>query len=171
LPYYVYNNYYEDIVYCHEDNYILDEEYLGWLMWDSNIPNRGFSFGTLANLNSSDIGELFDYSSDLNRNGTRDVVLPSRYDLRDYGFVTPVKDQGQYGNCWAFATMAALESYLLKFENVSYNLSANWDFSENNLKNVMSSRGRNGTDNEVNQGGDMYGFSLFASLEWACKRN
>jgi hypothetical protein len=94
LPYYVYNNYYEDIVYCHEDNYILDEEYLGWLMWDSNIPNRGFSFGTLANLNSSDIGELFDYSSDLNRNGTRDVVLPSRYDLRDYGFVTPVKDQG-----------------------------------------------------------------------------
>lgn len=165
LPYYVYNNYYEDIIYCHEDNYILDEEYLGWLIWDSNITNRDFSFGTNINLDVSNIEEFIN-NSNPNRNGTRDADLPSRYDLRDYGFVTPIKDQLNTNNCWAFATMAALESYLLKFENTSYNLSTAIDFSENNLKNVMSSRGRNGTDYKVNQGGNMY-MALAYLLRWS----
>jgi C1A family cysteine protease len=37
-------------------------------------------------------------------------ALEPRYDLRDYGLVTPVKNQGQYGTCWAFASFASLES-------------------------------------------------------------
>ncbi len=53
--------------------------------------------------------------------------LPSSYDLRDYGKVTPVKDQGNCGSCWTFGTFASLESYLLIGETN--------DFSENNLKN------------------------------------
>ena len=57
------------------------------------------------------------------------VDLPSSYDLRDYGLVTPVRDQGGSGSCWAFSTIAAIESYLLKNENISY------DLSENNMKN------------------------------------
>ena len=57
--------------------------------------------------------------------------LPSFYDLREENLVTPVQDQGGSGSCWAFATYAALESYLLKYENISY------DFSENNMKNIM----------------------------------
>ncbi|MBR5503030.1 MAG: hypothetical protein IKV87_01085, partial [Methanobrevibacter sp.] len=85
---------------------------------------------------------------------------------RDYGFVTPVKDQGNTGNCWAFATMAALESHLLKTENTSYNLSQKWDFSENNLKNVMSSLGRNGTDKLVDGGGNML-MALAYLLRWS----
>ena len=68
------------------------------------------------------------------------VDLPSSYDLRDYGLVTPIKDQGGSGSCWAFTTIAALESYLLKFENITY------DFSENNMKNLMGYYGLNGTD-------------------------
>lgn len=36
--------------------------------------------------------------------------LPSRYDLRSEGRVTPVRDQGKYGTCWAFASLGALES-------------------------------------------------------------
>ena len=166
LPYYVYHNYYEDIVYCHEDNYVLDEEYLGWLIWNANITNRDFSSGTLNELNITTIGEFFNHYSQTNEQGNRDTDLPSRYDLRDYGYVTPVKDQGEDGNCWAFATMAALESYLLKFENITYNLSAEWDFSENNLKNVMSSRGRNGTDHEVDKGGNMF-MALAYLLRWS----
>ena len=166
MPYYVYHNYYEDIVYCHEDNYVLDEEYLGWLIWNANITNRDFSSGTLNELNITTIGEFFNYYSQTNEQGNRDTGLPSSYDLRDYGYVTPVKDQGSYGNCWAFATMAALESYLLKFENITYNLSAEWDFSENNLKNVMSSRGRNGTDYEVDNGGNMF-MALAYLLRWS----
>ncbi len=54
--------------------------------------------------------------------------FPSSYDLRTLGKVTPVKDQGPCGSCWAFATYGSLESYLLPGEP--------WDFSENNLKNT-----------------------------------
>lgn len=50
-----------------------------------------------------------------------DVVLPDKYDLRAVvledgsivSWVTPVKNQ-YYSGCWSFATMAMLESYLLK---------------------------------------------------------
>ena len=83
--------------------------------------------------------------------------LPSHYDLRDYGLVTPVKDQGSSGSCWAFSTLAALESYLLKYENFSY------DFSENNMKNLMGYYGLNGTD--WSDGGNHY-MSLAYLLRW-----
>ena len=36
--------------------------------------------------------------------------LPSSYDSRDAGLITSVKSQGSTGCCWAFSTMAALES-------------------------------------------------------------
>lgn len=36
--------------------------------------------------------------------------LPSRYDLRDYGRITSVKNQGIPGSCWAFAALGAMES-------------------------------------------------------------
>jgi len=52
---------------------------------------------------------------------------PSYYDLRYQGKLTSVKDQGNCGSCWAFATYGSLESALLPNEY--------WDFSENNLKN------------------------------------
>lgn len=40
--------------------------------------------------------------------------LPACYDSRAHGYVTKVKDQKSYGTCWAFATMAAAESSIIK---------------------------------------------------------
>jgi len=54
--------------------------------------------------------------------------IPSSYDLRNYGRVTSVRDQGDCGSCWAFATYGSTESVLKPGET--------WDFSENNLKNT-----------------------------------
>jgi len=68
------------------------------------------------------------FKGDFSFNGT----LPSNYDLRDYGYVTPVKNQKSSGNCWAFTSLAALESCILKATGVSH------DLSEENMKNVMS---------------------------------
>ena len=46
-------------------------------------------------------------------------LLPAAYDMRDYGRVTPVRDQGRYGTCWAFASLGALETTMLpKEENI-----------------------------------------------------
>jgi C1A family cysteine protease len=55
-------------------------------------------------------------------------AAPSFYDLRTLGKLTPVRDQGNCGSCWAFATYGSLESNLLPSETR--------DFSENHLKNT-----------------------------------
>ena len=48
------------------------------------------------------------------------VSLPVRYDLRDYGRVSEVRDQGSWGTCWAFAALSALESSLLPDEKCEF---------------------------------------------------
>ncbi len=56
--------------------------------------------------------------------------LPARYDLRDSGLVTSVKNQGGGGfggNCWTFSTMGAIESQWL---HLGY---GTFDLSEQNL--------------------------------------
>jgi C1A family cysteine protease len=46
--------------------------------------------------------------------GLRTADLPSSYDSRDYGYITPVKDQGNYNTCWTFGTAASCEAYMIK---------------------------------------------------------
>ena len=72
---------------------------------------------------------------------------PMSYDLRTLNRVTPVENQGDAGTCWTFATYGSLESYLMPGET--------WSFSENNLKNLLSSANvPNGFDVGPNDGGD-----------------
>ena len=52
--------------------------------------------------------------------------IPESYDLRDLGWLTPAKIQGDNYDCWAFATAASLESSLFKSTGVLYELSQNY---------------------------------------------
>jgi len=86
--------------------------------------------------------------------------LPSTYDLRKEGKVTSVKDQGQTGSCWAFSSIAALESYILRKEGETR------DFSENNMKNLLSSAYSEGFDRGPNDGGNAF-MSMAYLARWS----
>ncbi|MBU4201425.1 MAG: hypothetical protein KKG09_10500 [Verrucomicrobia bacterium] len=80
-------------------------------------------------------------------------ALPSSYDLRTYGKMSSVQDQGAEGNCWTFATFGSLESCLLTAES--------WDFSENNLANLHGY-----TNRAYGAGGNAY-MSLAYLTRWS----
>ncbi|MHC1626309.1 MAG: C1 family peptidase, partial [Methanoculleaceae archaeon] len=83
---------------------------------------------------------------------------PATFDLRDQGRVTAVRDQGTAGSCWAFATLASLESYLLPGETT--------DYSENNMKNLLSNSYSGGFDRAWDAGGDR-GMSTAYLARWS----
>jgi C1A family cysteine protease len=61
------------------------------------------------------------------------VNLPDSFDWRNVGgenLISPVRDQGQCGSCWAFAAVAALEGNTKAYYN---NTSINPDLSEQDL--------------------------------------
>lgn len=47
-------------------------------------------------------------------------VLPAAYDLRELGFVGPVRSQGSWGTCWGFAITAAAEISILSELGITY---------------------------------------------------
>lgn len=84
-------------------------------------------------------------------NAVSDSYLPERYSYVDKKRAVPVKDQGNYGTCWAFATLTALETALTPEEY--------YDFSENNL--IYN----NDLSEDIHDGGD-YMMSMSYLMAW-----
>ena len=49
-------------------------------------------------------------------------VVPARYDLREKQRVSTIRNQGNYGTCWAFAATSALESTLLPEQKTMFSV-------------------------------------------------
>lgn len=88
------------------------------------------------------------------------LEFPSTYDLREEGKVTSVKNQGNTGSCWAFSSLASLESYILGTEG------ENRDFSENNMKNLVTKYYSDGFDLTTDDGGNSF-ISMAYLTRWS----
>ena len=92
-------------------------------------------------------------------NNTINVTeLPSSFDLRDWGWVTPVRDQGTMGSCWAFGTAGAAESAILRY------LGFEMDISENNIQDLSLQYSKYGTMGMFEGGNVMVGSEY--ALSW-----
>jgi len=113
-----------------------------------NTDHLGFSPSPIYRPEIRDI-QLFDTP-------TRDQLTSDQtsFDLRTEGTVSPVKDQGNFGTCWAFATYGSLESTLMPANPTS-------DFSEKNLAN----RAGFPDSSDPNHGGDI-GMSAAYLTRW-----
>lgn len=98
--------------------------------------------------------------SHLSRIYAAETSYPAYYDLRTLNRVTNVKNQGTLGTCWTFATYGSLESSLMPGEK--------WDFSENNMKNQLSSVYPEGFDDLIPDSEDTGG-SILMSMAYLAR--
>ena len=143
-----------------------DYEVLNVYLYDDGAPNAspekiqdiGESFQLSMDLSFAN-RTIFEYNDLIGFNGHEVPIslinsskadlanIPSSYDSRDYGYITPVRNQGSAGNCWAFSALATLETCIKKATGLIY------DFSENNPKNLMAMDSAVGMNMETNRGG------------------
>lgn len=81
------------------------------------------------------------------------ATYPTSFDWTAYGVVNPVQDQGNCGSCYAFATVAVLESNYAIAHGVLYKL------SEQQIVDCSSSYGNNGCDGGLYSQGWNYAHS------------
>ena len=94
----------------------------------------------------ADVGGYLPSPADMSRLEDADLasdlfVFPAQFDLRTMGKLTPVRDQGPFGTCWAFGAYGSLESFLLP--------GSERDFSEEHMALT------HGFDWDINQGGNL----------------
>jgi len=96
-------------------NYYLDKERVAALLAASPLERAGavkqLDRSTAMRLSAENVPEALRQQFDLAAQKPLAVDPKARkVDLRTIGIVTPIKDQGQCGSCWAFGTLAAFES-------------------------------------------------------------
>ena len=129
-------------IYAYDTNYTItgstfkDNENAIYTEFDkqSNLANNTYNNDTVI------LNETYEYEQYVDTPGLTYIPInntinvesiPSKFDLRDWGWITPVKHQGHMGSCWTFAMISSLESAMLKAYGIEVNL------SEGNLHHNM----------------------------------
>ncbi|MBR4027894.1 MAG: cell surface protein [Lachnospiraceae bacterium] len=88
----------------------VEEEYYVSINDLSDMLGYGYNFDMQTNTLTT---------ADLLENAS---ILPASYDLREKKRVSSIRNQGQYGTCWAFAATSAMESALLPEEGYVFSV-------------------------------------------------
>ncbi len=94
----------------------------GWTFVVGHNDATSYPLNSLAGVVEPDGWEKDGEWDDLS---TRDD-LPVAFDWRDYNGLTPIRNQGGCGSCWAFSAIGAVESELLIEEGWNLDLSEQW---------------------------------------------
>lgn len=80
------------------------------------------------------------------------ATLSSKFDLRDYDRVSAVRNQGSYGNCWAFGALSSLESGIITQDNADSTIK----LSPRHLAYFTFNGENNSSDKSLYAGGDSF---------------
>ncbi|XP_004470986.1 procathepsin L [Dasypus novemcinctus] len=141
----------------HQRLYGMNEE--GWrrAVWEKNMKRierhnlaynlgqQSFTMGMNAfgDMTNEEFRQVMNgYQKQLNRKGKVFFDFPSEVpksvDWREKGYVTPVKNQGECGSCWAFSAVGALEGQMFRKTGKLISL------SEQNLVDCSQAEGNHG---------------------------